>query len=226
MNRAFFADTLATRPLLWEAMIRANSRKGSASLSARKADECSALFGSRASTLLTWLTERPDRVPANGSESDPGFWDYAEESRRLALLDTESLGALCRLSGVALHAREIAHILRRDELLALRAGIGEDMYRYALYRGQYQLGGVRRLFAGLHPMMPLAERCALHGNMTLRLVASLWPEELSSRFLPSLSPLSGEELPAFGGAELRELWIALKKLLLREVAPSWAPCFD
>ena len=115
MNRAFFADTLATRPLLWEAMIRANSRKGSASLSARKADECSALFGSRASTLLTWLTERPDRVPANGSESDPGFWDYAEESRRLALLDTESLGAICRISKIDLPASENAHVQRREK---------------------------------------------------------------------------------------------------------------
>ena len=126
---------------------------------------------------------------------------------------------------MALHAPEIACALRREDVLTLRSGIGEDMYRYALCRGRYQLGSVRRLFAGLHPSLPLAERCALHGSMAPRLVAALWPEELAERFLPSLPPLPGGELPSFSEGEIREIWNALKKLLLKEVAPSWAPCF-
>ena len=37
--------------------------------------------------------------------------------------------------------------------------------------------------------------------------------------------LPGGELPSFSEGEIREIWNALKKLLLKEVAPSWAPCF-
>ena len=178
-----------------------------------------------AAARLSWLAGRPDAARREQRGQHAAFWDYAEESRRLALLDRETLAALCLVAGVALHAPEIACALRREDVLTLRSGIGEDMYRYALCRGRYQLGSVRRLFAGLHPSLPLAERCALHGSMAPRLVAALWPEELAERFLPSLPPLPGGELPSFSEGEIREIWNALKKLLLKEVAPSWAPCF-
>ena len=109
----------------------------------------------------------------------------------------------------------------------MRHALGEELYRYALHRGQYQLGGVRRLFARLHPSLPLAERCALHGSMALRLVASGWPAELARRFFSKLpdAPLT-QDVPEFGEAEIRDVWIARKKLLLKEVAPAWTPCFD
>ena len=187
--------------------------------------DASALPGEAAASLLSWLAGRPDAARREQRGQHAAFWDYAEESRRLALLDRETLAALCLVAGVALHAPEIACALRREDVLTLRSGIGEDMYRYALCRGRYQLGSVRRLFAGLHPSLPLAERCALHGSMAPRLVAALWPEELAERFLPSLPPLPGGELPSFSEGEIREIWNALKKLLLKEVAPSWAPCF-
>ena len=222
MNKGFFTDVLASRPLLWEAMLRANSRPASAS---EGFPDASALPGEAAAARGCGVgggPAGPRRGP--GGQHPPGG-GYAEESRRLALLDRETLAALCLVAGVALHAPEIACALRREDVLTLRSGIGEDMYRYALCRGRYQLGSVRRLFAGLHPSLPLAERCALHGSMAPRLVAALWPEELAERFLPSLPPLPGGELPSFSEGEIREIWNALKKLLLKEVAPSWAPCF-
>lgn len=222
MNRGFFADTLASRPLLWKAMLRANSRPASV---LGDFPDVSALPGEAAASLLSWLAGRPDAIRREQTGQDAAFWDYAEESRRLALLDAETLAALCLVAGVALHAPDIARVLRREDVLTLRSGIGEDMYHYALRRGQYQLGDVRRLFAGLHPSLPLAERCALHGSMAPRLVAALWPGELVERFLPSLPPLPGGDLPSFSEGEIREIWIALKKLLLKEVAPSWEPCF-
>ncbi len=231
MNKGFFADALASRPLLWEAMLRANSRPG-ASLSAScpagpYAGQFLDLSGEGAASLLSWLAETPVSSRSGQDTRNTGFWDYAEESRRLALLDAETLAELSLVAGVALHAPEIARVLRREELLNLRAGIGEDLYRYALCRGQYQLGSVRRLFAQSDRSFPLAERCALHGNMAARLVATRWPEELANRMFLALPPLpEGREAPAFSEAEILEIWLALKKLLLKEVAPSWAPCFD
>ena len=227
MNKGFFADALASRPLLWEAVLRANSFRASSPTPLSCATEAAALFGEAAAPFLAWLAERPATVRCGHKEQDGTFWDYVEESRRLALLNTETLSALSLVAGVALHAPDIARVLRREEVQALRSGIGENMYRYALCRGQYQLGGVRRSFARLHPSLPLTERCALHGSMAPRLVATRWPDELAKRFLSKLPPLpEGTQMPALDEVEVRNLWLALKKLLLKEVAPSWAPCFE
>lgn len=248
MNRGFFAETLASRPLLWQAMLRANARPASPPESLSEGAEeaenagsprpgsfemllesCGVRFtrdprGNPAVPFSVWLAGRPGR---RRREAESGFWDYAEESRRLALLDTETLAALALVAGVALHAPEIAGALLRDDVLALRRDIGEEMRRYALCRGQYQLGGVRRLFARLHPALPLGERCALHGSLAVRLVASLWPDGLADRVCSALPSLpQGMPLPVCSEAEIREVWIALKKLLIREVVPAWAPCFD
>ena len=165
-------------------------------------------------------------APENAAEPAL-FWDYAEESRRLALLDAPALLELCRVTGVVLHAPAIATVLLRDEVLPLRASLGEETYQYALQRGRYQLGGVRRFFQWRDMDLPLAERCALHGNMALRLVAGLWPEEVALCVCDRLPALpEAAVLPSLTEEECHELWRGVKKLLLKEVAPSWAPCFD
>lgn len=72
-----------------------------------------------------------------------------------------------------------------------------------------------------------AERCALHGTMALLLIAGLWPEDVALRVRGRLPALPATAvLPSLTEEECHELWRGVKKLLLKEVAPSWAPCFD
>lgn len=226
MHKQFFADVLARRPALWHRLLQT----APAERIPQMPESWREALGSGAASLSHWLHQRPPaHTPRRQrpAERPEPFWDYAEESRRLALLDADTLAGLCRVAGVALHAPAIAGVLLRDEVLPLREALGEATYRYALQRGRYQLGTVRRFFQWRDTGLPLPERCALHGNMALRLVAALWPEGLSLPFcrrLPALPATAG--LPALGEAERHELWRSLKKLLLKEVAPSWAPCFD
>ena len=131
------------------------------------------------------------------------------------------------VTGVVLHAPAIAAVLLRDEVLSLRRSLGEETYQYALQRGRYQLGGVRRFFQWRDTDLPLAERCALHGTMALLLIAGLWPEDVALRVRDRLPALPATAvLPSLTEEECHELWRGVKKLLLKEVAPSWAPCFD
>ena len=221
MHKGFFADALSNRPLLWQAMLRANSRPSPCALTV----ETERVMGTFAAPVLAWLGQGSN-TSSTVAAPEP-FWDFAEESRRLALLDEGAVLGLTRIAGVALHAPEVAQVVQRDAQIALRQSLGEDLYRYALYRGQYQSGGVRRFFQQMHTGLPLAERCALHGSMALRLVAGLWPVALVQCFLSLLPPLPEEHpLPTLAEGEIRELWFVLKKLLLKEVAPAWAQSFS
>jgi len=225
MSQGFFSNALTSRPQLWRAMLRANPRPALEN-EAVNAALAEYFEGAEAARLRAWLQSSP---LALGVRQFSSFWDFGEESRRLALLGEAELTALARVTGVALHAPDIARVLRREDQTALREALGENLYRYALYRGQYQLGSVRRLFAERDHHLPLAERCVLHGRLALRLVAASWPQELEQPFCARieglfLEPLSGECVLTAG--ETREIWLALKKLLIKEVEPSWAPCFD
>ena len=45
-------------------------------------------------------------------------------------------------------------------------------------------------------------------------------------FIVSRTEFRAAVLPSLTEDERHELWRGVKKLLLKEVAPSWAPCFD
>ena len=227
MHKQFFADVLVRRPVLWQRLLQANLPEGGP----RLPDVCREQLGRAADSLWAWLQQRPLThglpVSASGAAGPLPFWDYAEESRRLALLPAPALLELCRVTGVVLHAPAIAAILLRDEVLSLRRSLGEETYQYAMQRGRYQLGGVRRFFQWRDTDLPLAERCALHGTMALLLIAGLWPEDVALRVRDRLPALPATAvLPSLTEEECHELWRGVKKLLLKEVAPSWAPCFD
>lgn len=268
MHKGFFAEALAHRPELFRAMLEANrlpatfpAREDAPPGSARRlADALWADPSGRAALQRVFFSRPAD--PA-GAEERFIFWDYAEESRRLALLPPAALLRLARLFGVAIHAPAMAGVVRREAVLALRAELGEDLYRYALRRGQYQIGEVRKLFVGRDRDLSLGRRAALHGIQALAVCSFRWPAELRDRVKGSLSaalaaddpearlpaaaaqppaadrsadlPASGKGVPAAAfsppaewrdEAVIRVVWQSVKKLLIREVAPSWAPCFD
>ena len=144
MHKQFFADVLARRPALWQRLLQANLPEGGP----RLPDDCREQLGGAADSLWAWLQQRPLTHGPTAAESEPAvqvpFWDYAEESRRLALLDAPALLELCRVTGVVLHAPAIATVLLRDEVLPLRESLGEETYQYALQRGRsFSSGGIR-----------------------------------------------------------------------------------
>jgi len=164
-----------------------------------------------------------------------GWWDFSEESCRLLLLDdcTVTRGALFFSSAV--YAEELARVIDRKQVLELRELLGEEILHYALRRGRYQIGSQRDFLLRHTPEGALAERIkALAGFILLRMADS-WPAPLRAIWKARLerSALFSE---AYSSAEVslfplpqeqrRALWFTLKKLLLREAAPQWAPCFD
>jgi hypothetical protein len=182
------------------------------------------LEGSRAGRVMV----RAYLLRLSESGRAPLFLDFREERRRLALLPRETLSRLAGLCGACIYAPEASRCVRRDEVLSLRAAIGSD-YDHILTRGRFQLAESRARFADFLPESPLPERMRAAGFAALRLCLSDWPPSL----LRPAGPRLPEELRAGAGSTpplpadaLPVIWLGVKKLLIKEVAPQWQACFE
>lgn len=222
MHKNFFIDVINRKPALFTAMLRFNGQavaEEGAPLPDRAREFCADLPEETLNELAgNPRARRHIYALARNAET---FWDFAEESRCLALLPPDTLADLARFYGAGLHAGEVARTIMGREVTALREGLGEDAYVYAIRRGQYQALAGRELFTTRHKDLPLAERAGLHGREALGLIMAGWPQLLQNR-----APVAALSDIAAPPDVQRGLWFDLKKVLLKEVAPSWAPCFD
>lgn len=247
MHKGFFSDIITRKLPLFKAILAFNGRRV-APESPPLPEALSAIPGLDAAAL--WNTKALQRCYGIQEESSHDgaqtqfFWDFAEEVRRLALLDAATLQKFAFLYGVAAHAPEIALVIAQKDVLELREGLGERLYYYALQRGQYQLGEIGQYFRKQNQNMDLLSRIHLHGVQALECCCANWPVPLRqcaapalAQALPSLTaflppqarpnavqPVT--ELPPMPPSLRRSLWFSLKKILLKEVAPQWVPCFD
>ena len=157
------------------------------------------------------------------SVSVPGFWDFEEESTRLALLPEETLHSLTLYFSAAVHAEAITSTLLRSQVLALRETIGEGPCEYALKRGRYQIGSLRPVLTALTQEGSLPERILHIAAVSLAIVAADWPSPLREQ---SVAVKEVPDITNIPHSQRRALWFIMKKILLREVAPQWAPCFN
>lgn len=157
-----------------------------------------------------------------------GFWNFQEEDRRLALLGRDDLERLEMFWGAAVWAPDLAAVIAGQEARDLRRELGPELYAYALARGRFHLGPLRRIYreapagrsaAGLRRQLQSA------GRLAVLVVRSGWPEALR-RLNPPEAGGEGPPPPPLDAPEPRRLtWLWLKKILLTEAAPQWQPCF-
>ena len=193
MHTSFFSDIIARKPALFRAMLAFNGRLGSVVPDCPEAWRVPGLntaivaaeLSRRGSPVLAWPVAPPEE----------GFWDFTDESRRLAFLSAEELERLGKVFGVCVHAAELARIITREPVLALREALGEPLYRYGIQRGQYQLGSVRQFFLSRDVREPLLERMQRHGRLAIAICRAPWPAALKERAAeniedapPSVSP--------------------------------------
>lgn len=162
------------------------------------------------------------------------YWDFADETKRLVLLDCQSLKKLARVLGVSLYAEEISHVLEKTTVLQLKNELGKILYGYALERGKFRLHSLKNYFQAENNQLSLLEKIIQDGEKMLALCAQGWQEELKQIAVQKMQP----ELPFFTAflqnppqteispAQARLIWFSVKKLLLQEVNSSWQPYFN
>ena len=236
MDQRFLADTVCRRASLFDAMVEFNRSRLLASGPSPALSFCL----KNAPALLNDPAVRRACANASPETGFPGWWDFSEETQRLVLLPAEALHRLAFCFSAAVHAEELALVLDRERVRELRTCMGDDIFSYAIRRGRYQIGSLRQGIMAHLPPLPLLERVLLLARTVLLLMAEPWPERLrqlwqekllqmdrlfpSSFFSEDAAPFG--PLPQLSREQRRALWFTLKKILLREAAPQWAPCFD
>ena len=231
MDQRFLEDTVRRRPALFEAVAAFNRSQLLTDAESSVLSACP----HAAPALLGNARIRRACVSASGKgTSATGWWDFSEETRRLVLLSPDQLSRLALCFSAAVHAEELARILAGQQVRALRSLLGDDVFVYAIRRGRYQIGSLRQSILDTMPAAPLGDRILLLARAVLLLISETWPQELRSLWLRKISVLSfvssdpadAATLPQLSREQRRALWFTLKKILLREAAPQWAPCFD
>jgi hypothetical protein len=232
MHKDFFVHIITRKPSLFRAILRFNGLTEDTA-----APDClTAMPGVDAQAL--WALPQVRKRLSVAPDATECFWDFTEEKHRLALLEPETLLRAARFFGMAAHAEELAGKILGEEVRSLRRSLGTEWIRYALERGRFQLGTLAQVFALRDRHLSLPERIELHGRQVLELCCAQWPPLLRRRATEhtrlfrahheSTADEDALENDLSGQPETvrRALWFGFKKILLKEVAPQWAACFD
>lgn len=218
MNRGFFTTVLKTKPELLRAMLAFNGLQVFPPF-----PDPLAAFPNAEVLWAQVAVRRQFGVPCT---AEPDFWDFEDEALRLAFLDAQTIKRLALTFGVAIIAPDLCRLLRRDAVRDARERLGDALYAYALHRARFQVRAdvVPEIF--LPEGSPVDIRAQAIGAQSLSALCTGWPEPLRSRFMASVAVHTAASEPELGAEQKKQLWGVIKKVLLKEVAPSWAPCFD
>lgn len=218
MNKSFFHECIQNKNL-FSAMLAFNIRQ--------KED----------SPAEEWKNFIDSRFFAEGfyakySAPQKTFWNFADETKRLAFADAQTVKKLTLYIGAGIHAAEISRLLEKNSVLAVRQTTGKDVFLYALERGKFQASALKKIFSAQDTDLPLSEKITLHGEKALCLCTASWEEELKEIFCRNLAETLPDMRKHIGSAaqipqeQARTVWNSVKKLLVQEVDPLWRPYFN
>ena len=160
--------------------------------------------------------------------------DFRAPRHRLALLPETSLLHLARWHGLTRHRAQVATLIDRAEVLALRAEVGEAGHFFALRRSSL-LPGAREAAPQPAPetkKTPLPERIRHTGFAAIaRCLAGAGPALLDALALVLHGDFAGHiaavrtSPPASADAAVDE-WPLLSTLLFKELDPAWEAFFS
>lgn len=245
-NRQFMVECLRSRPRLAKALLDFNCRLPSRLRENALPEALKPLHpllqrDLRASARLSLANQSlasPDARAEERQAWGDANWIFAFSlpRHRLALLPGPLLLKLAAWFGLARFRGEVAKLVRREDVLALREAVGEDGRAFALRRSAL-LPGLRHdapafLTSEEDASRPLFERIRLAGfaavaaclvdaapSIPCRLAATM-PEEFAARLLLAAKADAEASVP-----DAVVVWPLLRTLIFKEIAPEWEPCF-
>lgn len=155
----------------------------------------------------------------------PAFYDFRNPRLRLALIEPEILRQLTLWSGAAIQAQTIAKVIDRKTRGEIRTLLGEKGFEWALKRAALfsTLLPPLNLSTGLHPTQAIWQG----GQASIQACVSGMPDAFGQRILPKLPKELNWDLTYRVKPETRDAtWRFVGRILLKEIAPKWQPCFE
>lgn len=163
------------------------------------------------------------------------FWDFEEDSRRIALLDTDTFKKMILSWGAAFCAPLLNSFILKTDIEKLNQNIGREFLDFARGKGRFSLGDVSDIIkiktSSTNPEK-MGEQVITAGMHAYGICSEAWPQPLKEiaaerigKDLPELSRHHKNSDPV-SPPHLRAIWFSMKKILLKEVAPQWTPCFS
>lgn len=217
MSQAYYRALIDEKPRVLAEIIRHNLRARSAG---PEADLVASLAPELSPALRAALARRPELARrAFGQRPGASVWrDFASPAERLALMPPEDLRRLALMTSAAVHGERLSKVVRRDDVLGIRAALGADLFRWALVRGRFLAGSLAADLGALTAELPLEEALPRLADTVARAMEPAGPADGTSANGPGLAPLSPETV--------RRLVQFYKKLILREFDASWTLFFD
>lgn len=159
-------------------------------------------------------------------EDAPESWflDFMVPRSRLALLDAHTLRKLAEYLGLAVNAGEVSRCIMKAQVNSIKETFEEDGYMFAVKRASFLTGDC----SGLIPAVEgadLNERILRQGYAGIALCFAQEDKTLLKR-LQIILPRDFFSTPPQGTkVDIDALWKVIRRILLKEVAPQWAPCF-
>jgi hypothetical protein len=166
--------------------------------------------------------------------------DFRVARHRIALLPPELALKLARWFGLVRHRAEVLNLVRREEVLALREEVGEEGQRFILRRSALLPDAGRTVPDAGSSAGALPQRIRGSGFAAIAACLADAPppvRDMVRRSAPAglaekLKDASGVSADTPGTSDSQiavtaahVYWPLLRTLLLKEVAPLWAPCF-
>lgn len=223
MNKGFFSESIK-KPAFFSAMLKFNLEQ----YEKNAADSLNAAAEKYADS--SFLSESFYKKYAKPKIKP--FWDFADETKRLALMNSTDLQMLALLTGTSVHAEEISRTIEKNAVLALRSDLGTQLYSYALKRGTFQTKFLKTFFAHKDNTLSLLQKIRKHGEQAIAYCTYTWQDELTEIFcktheqtMPDLLHYI-EEKADIPPEQSRMLWFSVKKLLIQELDSTWQNYFN
>ncbi len=232
MSKGFYTNIIKNNDTLFSAIIAFNLQhfqNNNADISSQDIDK----------TLSTYLDESilhtyMQKKQHSNNTTNFFYWNFADETKRLLLMDTQSLYQLALLFGISLHAQEISLKIKKEDVLCLKEFLGTENYFYALSRAKFRFHTLCQLYQNKDEQLPLTTKIFQHGQDALYHCTDTWEEPLKHFFanncqenLPYLAnQLKNKQNETISNHHKRLIWFGIKKILLKELNSKWLPYFN
>jgi len=238
VNRLFHREIVRTKPELFRAILTFNR-----SIHVKTIDHrfYSGLSSESGSPGITGYEDKPHVKASNRAKArfftgdSLGFWDFEEESRRMVLLDAATLNKLIFTWGAAFCAPLLNQVILKQDVELLDQEVGRPYVDFARGRGRFNIGNIHEIIPPPPKAVPPSKMRSLiigYGMQAHAICSAAWPLPLQTlenqrleRELPELFK-HRLDLVQVAPSHPRTVWFSMKKILLKEVAPQWIPCFS